>query len=96
MLNKLIDYILHRFNQKPIEKIEGLKLEIECTEERILGLIFDYDKYKHAYFRRGSCSGCLFINKDKELLTKGQGYCIFNPEPKIILLKHKCGRIVKR
>ena len=53
-------------------------------------------KHKYRYFRRGSCKGCLFYIKDEKLLTEQKGYCIFNPEPKIVMLKHKCGRIVKR
>lgn len=98
MLNKLIDYIAHRFNQKPIEKIEDLKLEIDCAEERILDLMFKKDdpEYKYRYFRRGKCKGCLFFSKDEELLKSGQGYCIFNPRPEIVKLDHKCGRIIKR
>lgn len=96
MLNKLIEQIAHRLNREPIRKIEDIKLEIQCTEDVITGLIFEMNKREYAYFRRGSCKGCLFSAKDEKLLQEGKCYCIFNPRPEIVALKHKCGRIVKR
>ena len=53
-------------------------------------------KLRYCYFRRGNCKGCLFSGKDEKLLQDGKCYCIFNPRPEIVALKHKCGRIVKK
>ena len=104
MLNKLIDYIAHRFNQNLIKQVGDIKLTVDCLydlakltlEHEIDSVYSDIVKLQNKDFRRGSCKGCLFYAKDERLLTEGKGYCIFNPRPEIVALKHKCGRIVKR
>ncbi len=96
MISRLIEQIGRTFNLRIELRIESLRLWIEKAEGRFSNYLLNYNKNKYDYFRRGSCKGCLFSGKDEKLLTEGKCYCIFNPRPEIVALKHKCGRIVKK